>query len=45
MVAGALAGERWISAAADLEAFDEATQAARREAARPVPRRYAVVPR
>jgi lysophospholipase L1-like esterase len=44
MVAGSEA-DRWSSAVADLEAFDEATQAARREAARPVPRRYRLVPR
>jgi lysophospholipase L1-like esterase len=45
MVAGALAAERWHSAAVGLEAFDEAQQAARREAARPVARRYRLIPR
>jgi hypothetical protein len=45
MVAGALAGDRWRSAAADLEAFDEAQQAARGDATRPVPRRYRLAPR
>lgn len=40
MVAGTLADPRWSSAATALEAFDEATQAAREQAARPVPRRY-----
>ena len=45
MVAGGSADARWSSAAADLEAFDEVTQRARRDAARPVPRRYRITAR
>jgi lysophospholipase L1-like esterase len=45
MVAGGSADARWSSAAADLEAFDEVTQEARRDVARPVPRRYRLAPR
>ncbi|MCG6925710.1 MAG: SGNH/GDSL hydrolase family protein [Acidobacteria bacterium] len=45
MVASGPEAERWESVAADLEAFDEAAQATRREGSQPVPRRYRLVPR
>jgi len=45
MVASGPEAERWESAAADLEAFDEAAQASRREGSQPVARRYRLVRR
>ena len=45
MVAGGSADARWSSTAADLEAFDEVTQAGRGDAAQPVPRKYRLIPR
>jgi hypothetical protein len=45
LVAGGQADARWAETAAGLEAFDETSQAARRDATRPVPHRYRLVPR
>ena len=45
MVAGGNADPRWAETAAGLDAFDEASQAVRRDATRPVPRQYRLVPR
>ena len=45
MVSGDDEATRWAETAAGLEAFDESSQATRREATRPVLRRYRLTPR
>jgi hypothetical protein len=45
LLAGAWGGSEWSDTADRLEAFDEAMQASRGEAAKPVPRQYRIIPR